>query len=102
MEDQELDRMSFKDLRLLELQVKAAIARRAETERARLKEKLEDLAAKAGFSVKELFDGARNGRRRAAIKYRHKDDPSLKWTGRGRRPRWLVKAGGDIERFRVG
>ena len=36
-----------------------------------------------------------------AIKYRNSQNDSETWTGRGRRPRWIVKAGGDIERFRV-
>ena len=27
---------------------------------------------------------------------------SQTWTGRGRRPMWLIKAGGDIEKYRVG
>jgi DNA-binding protein H-NS len=60
-----------------------------------------EMAAKAGFSVNELF-GASNGKRSAmAAKSRNPKDPSQTWTGRGRKPIWIVKAGGDIERFRI-
>jgi DNA-binding protein H-NS len=64
------------------------------------------LAERAGFSVSELFPDrqagkAQRGKTRVAVKFRHPKNPSLTWTGRGRKPRWLVQAGGNIERFRV-
>jgi DNA-binding protein H-NS len=37
-------------------------------------------------------------------KYQNPSSPRETWTGRGKRPRWLVlalKAGGDIEDFRI-
>ena len=99
----QLDKLSLRQLRELQSTIAAAISSREAQERADLKRKLVELAGKSGFGVGELFGDGR-GRKRGpvAIKYRHKDDPTLTWTGRGRRPRWLVKAGGDIERFRVG
>ena len=66
-----------------------------------LKNKLAEMASKAGFNITELFGHGRKARGPVSVKYRHPQDASLTWTGRGRRPRWLVKAGGDIERFRV-
>ena len=36
-----------------------------------------------------------------APKYRNPKDPSQTWTGRGRRPTWIVEAGGNIERFLI-
>ena len=101
MKNGPLDKLSLRQLRELQDTIAAAIAAREAQERVRLKEKLAEMAGKAGFSVAELFATPRK-RGAAAIKYRHKDDPSLTWTGRGRRPRWMVKAGGDIERFKVG
>ena len=68
-----------------------------------VRRKLADVASKSGFSVAELFGSGRGGKHGpVAIKYRHDKDPSLTWSGRGRRPLWLAKAGGDIERFKIG
>ncbi|HKZ96908.1 MAG TPA: H-NS histone family protein [Hyphomicrobiaceae bacterium] len=101
MKNAKLDGMSLKQLRDLQVRVETAIAARQHQEKLELKNKAAQLAAKAGFSVAELFGQGRKTRGPAGIKYRHPQDASLTWTGRGRRPRWLVKAGGDIERFRV-
>jgi len=96
-----LERMTAKELRQLEERVRAAIVAREEQDRSELRNKVVALAEKAGVSVAQLFGRGRK-RRPAVVKFRHPKNPSLTWTGRGRRPRWLVKAGGDIERFRVG
>ncbi len=61
------------------------------------------MAEKAGFRLTDLFAGGRERQsaKAAGIKYRHPENRALVWTGRGRRPKWLAEAGGDIERFRV-
>lgn len=100
MKNGQLGKMSVKELRALRDRVDQAIAEREREERAELKTKLADLASKSGFSVSELF-GTGKGKGTVAIKYRNSQNASETWTGRGRRPRWIVKAGGDIERFRV-
>ena len=102
MKNGELSKMSLKELRALRDQVDNAISGREIQERADLKKKLAEMAGKSGFSVAELFGGRGGKRGPAVVKYRHDKDPSLTWTGRGRKPNWLVKAGGDTERFRVG
>ncbi len=98
----QLDKLSLKQLRELQDIIGAAISAREIQERSELKKKLAEMAGKAGFSVAELFGSVGRKLGPAAVKYRHPQDPSLTWTGRGRRPTWLVKAGGDIERFRIG
>jgi DNA-binding protein H-NS len=71
-------------------------------DRADVKAKLADKVAKAGFSVGELFGSGRGGKRgTVAIRFRNPKNPSQTWTGRGRRPNWIVAAGGDADRFRV-
>jgi DNA-binding protein H-NS len=102
MKASELAALSLKDLRTLRERVDTAIAEREVQDRADVKAKLADIAAKAGFSVGELFGPGRSGKRvAAAIKYRNPKDPSQTWTGRGRKPTWIVAAGGDVQRFRV-
>jgi DNA-binding protein H-NS len=45
--------------------------------------------------------GKGRGKSLAGVRFRHPDNSSLTWSGRGRKPKWLVEAGGDPERFRV-
>lgn len=97
----QLERMSLKELRLLEERVRAAIVAREQQDKTELRNKVIALAEKAGVTVAELFGRGRK-RRSAGVKYRHPKNPSLTWSGRGRHPNWIVEAGGNIERFRVG
>jgi DNA-binding protein H-NS len=104
MKTADLEKMSIKQLRDLTRRIDAAIADRKQRDKAEVKAKIEALASDAGLSIRELFDGSRGKsrkRRLVAVKYRDPNDPTKVWTGRGRQPRWMTEAGGDIERFRV-
>ena len=100
-----VDKMSLKELVDLENKVKKAIAVARERERAEAKMELAALAERRGFSVNELYGGARGTKgSKVAVKYRNKDNPSDTWTGRGRQPKWLVallKKGRKLEEFSV-
>jgi DNA-binding protein H-NS len=102
MKDSQIQKMSYKELVQLQQRIAAAIDKKRVAERSALKEKLQSLAEQAGFQIDDLFGHARE---RAAgsisVKYRHPTNRSLIWTGRGRRPKWLIAEGGDVERFRV-
>jgi DNA-binding protein H-NS len=100
MKANELAQMSLKELRTLRDRVEDAIAAREHEDRAEVKAKLADLASKAGFSINELF-GGRGTKKAVGVKFRNPQDPSQTWTGRGRKPNWLVEAGGNADRFRV-
>jgi DNA-binding protein H-NS len=57
--------------------------------------KVEALARELGFSLAELVDfklKAKAPRGSGIVKYRHPDNQSLAWSGRGRRPRWFTDA----------
>ena len=99
-----LDKMSFKQLQELELQVKKAKATVHDRSRAELRQRLEVMASDHGFNIGDLF-GARGGRgRTVAAKYANPDDPSETWAGRGRKPRWLaakLKNGEKMDKFLI-
>jgi DNA-binding protein H-NS len=99
MRDSQLEKMPLKELLALEAKIEAAIAEKRVSERHEVKAKMEDLARASGFSVGELF--GKKGKSKGVAKYRNPKDPSQTWTGRGRRPLWIGKAGGDIERFLI-
>ena len=86
-----LDNMSYADLLTLQEKVAAAIvARKAEDAKA-TKDQLRAYAEKAGFRLEELF-GKRGSKGSGVAKYRNPKDASQTWTGRGRKPNWLVDA----------
>ena len=104
MKDNQLDKLSVKELRDLKSRIDSAISQRQARDRAELKQKMVALAEEAGLTLDDVIGGRRGpaGRSKssAAVKYRHPEDSSLTWTGRGRRPRWLegVK---DVEKFKI-
>jgi len=87
-----VDKMSLKELVELEGDVKRAIVAAKERERSELKAKVAALAEDAGFSISELFGATRGGRAKgtAGAKFINPDNRSETWTGRGRKPNWLV------------
>ena len=99
-----LDTYSYPELLNLQKRVEEAIAeKRAENAQA-TKEQLRVMAEKAGFDIKELF-GKRGSQKGSGVaKYRNPKDSSQTWTGRGRKPNWLVdavKRGAKLESFGV-
>ena len=88
-----LDKLSYAELLDLQARVEAALIDRKAAEARAVREQIQELAAKSGFSTAELFGGARAGKRSsAAVKYRNPKDTTQTWTGRGRKPNWLVDA----------
>lgn len=87
-----LDRMSLKDLIDLDSRLQKAIVAARERDRAEVKTRIETMVSEAGFSVSELY-GGRGGRKvPSAAKYANPDNRTETWTGRGRKPNWLVEA----------
>lgn len=100
-----VDKMSLKELQELEAKVKKAIAGAREREKAEMKLKVESMLAGAGLSLNEIYGGrgATKGKT-VAPKYMNPDNRSETWTGRGRKPRWLVaklNKGSKIEEFAI-
>ena len=104
-----VDRLSLKELVDLEAKVKKAIALARDRERNELKKKMADMAETHGFSVTELFGGTRGrgaGKSKSVgvAKYANPENRSDTWTGRGRKPNWLVerlKKGADLSDFEI-
>jgi DNA-binding protein H-NS len=104
-----IDRLSLKELVDLEAKVKKAIALARDRERNELKKKMADLAETHGFSVGELFGvtrgrGPGKGKSVGVAKYANPENRSDTWTGRGRKPNWLVerlKKGAKLADFEI-
>ncbi len=100
-----LAKMSLKELIALQSDVEQAILAARQRERQEILAKMEELAQDAGFSINELVGGKGRGKGKASIsaaKYVNPDNRSETWTGRGRKPNWLVaklNKGSKLEDF---
>lgn len=107
----DLDAHSLADLKELQKDLDMAIDRAEKRERKEALEKLEEQARDMGFTLSELLSmkeggGRKTGKPRAPAepKYRHPEDPSITWTGRGRKPNWIkegLEKGQPIEDFLI-
>lgn len=105
-----VDKMSLKELVELEVKVKRAISAARDQARGDLKKKLAEMAENHGFSVNELFGGGRGakgagkGKSLGVAKYANPDNKSDTWTGRGRKPNWVLerlKKGSKLTDFEI-
>lgn len=89
-----VEKMSLKDLNDLEAKVAKAKAQARTKQKADVKSKIDAILASSGFTIADLYPVARVGRGRPAgnkaAKFVNPDNRAETWTGRGRKPNWLV------------
>jgi len=101
-----VEKMTLKQIETLEAQIVAFKIKAAETAKAELKAKIDTLLAGSDFTIGELYPALGRGRKgtKSVAKYANPDDRSQTWTGRGRKPNWLVarlKKGAKVEDFAI-
>jgi DNA-binding protein H-NS len=99
-----IDNLSYSDLLKLEERLKSTIAARKTEDAKVTKEELRAVAVKAGFDLEDLFGKRGPKKGKGVAKYRNPKDPAQTWTGRGRKPNWLidaVKNDGKLDNFAV-
>ena len=85
-----LENMSAAELSAMQTRIERMKMEKQAAERTAVRQQLMDIANKAGFDIRELFDGRTGKRGKVAVKYRDKSGNT--WTGRGRMPRWMTAA----------
>lgn len=102
-----LSRFTVEELRDLKKRIDKEIESRRKTEAKQAQQELKKVAEKYGFNLNELV-GAANGKSKTtgklSAKFRHPDDPSKTWSGRGRKPVWLKQwedSGRSLEELKV-
>jgi len=101
----ELSNLSLAELRNLQDKVKQEMKKREQRDMVKAREQIIAIAQSVGIPLKELI--ATNVRVKTgtvAVRYRHPDDASQQWTGRGRQPKWVkewVESGKSIDLLRV-
>lgn len=114
----DLSNMSIGDLRNLQEQIKQEMKTREAQEVQKAREQILAIAQSVGVPLKDLLaTGGRGAAAKAnstkanstkgntvAVRYRHPDNASQQWTGRGRQPKWVkewVEGGKSLEKLRV-
>jgi DNA-binding protein H-NS len=92
MADINLDKLSLDELKKLQKDVTKAIDTLHERRRQEALAAVETTVREMGFSLADLVGPARKAKLHAPAKYRHPDNPSVTWSGRGRQPAWLREA----------
>ncbi len=92
--------LSIAELEELQKVIPAEIQKRKTQERQSVLDELAALAAKRGYRLDDFVTAsstpiekahkAKGTRKPVAIKYRHRSQNDLTWTGRGRKPGWVV------------
>jgi DNA-binding protein H-NS len=95
----DLSNLSVSELRALKGSIDSFIDDRRQSELLDLCQKIDDLVDASGFTLEEVLQ-ARTPKKRVVLpKYRNPGDSEQTWSGRGRKPGWvveLISSGGDL------
>ena len=101
----DLSKYSSDELRRLRSDIDSELKSRRREDAKIAQKELKNVAEKYGFSLNELMGGAaKQSRRPTTVRFRHPDDPSKVWSGRGRKPVWVKEwegSGRSLEKLRV-
>jgi DNA-binding protein H-NS len=87
----DLDTLSKDDLLALKADVEKALKTIDARRMSEAKKAAEAVAKEYGFALNELLPNGGTGSKGVA-KYRNPANPEQTWTGRGRKPTWVIEA----------
>jgi DNA-binding protein H-NS len=99
----ELESASMDELWSLHEQVTSALLRRIPEEKAKLEERLRRLDGTISPNT-DAINPSRRPYPKVLPKYQNPRDPAERWSGRGKKPRWVraqLKAGKKLENFLI-
>ena len=91
----DLTKLSIEELQALARDIEQEVIARREADRERVLAQMRELAVSLGLTLEELLKQER-GRERArvpatSVRFRHPENTALAWSGRGKRPQWVVE-----------
>jgi DNA-binding protein H-NS len=104
LEKTDYTKLSVDELKAVITNAEAELNRRKQTLRQEAVEKIKAIAEEAGLNLADVAKGARKSRSPVPAKYRNPDNVEQTWSGRGKKPRWLVEAldaGGKLVDFTI-
>ena len=90
----DLSSLTVAQLRDLQQQIPAELKRREVQEKANILNEVRAFAKARGFALEELVGKEvkiKVPTGKVKVKYRHPENASLEWTGRGRQPKWVAE-----------
>ncbi len=88
----DLNSLSLDELKKLQKDVNKAIETFEDRARKKALAEADAVVRQHGFTIDQLLGKSSRSGRVVAPKYANPADPSQTWTGRGRKPRWVVEA----------
>ena len=88
----DFDTMSLKEMRDLRTKLDRAINSYEDRKRREALTAIEEAAREHGFNLSELTGAKPRKSGTVAPKYANPQDPTMTWTGRGRKPRWVQES----------
>ncbi len=107
MADIDLSSLTLDELKKLQKDVNKAVETYEDRRKQEARSAAEAVAREMGFSLSELTHGSgKKGKTKTPNppKYRHPENPSLTWSGRGRQPAWIKEAlenGTSLDEFLI-
>ena len=99
----DLSNLTIDDLKKLRRKLPGELSRRQNAENAEAVAQLRAQARALGYKL--VAAGKKKAKTKAPAMYRHPHNPSLEWSGRGRRPVWVIEwqrnNGGDISALKI-
>ena len=99
-----LEKMSVAELKQLQKDAEKAIVSAAARKRTEALAELEAVAKKHGFKLSDFASGKKPRKTASPAKYRHPENSSVTWSGRGRQPKWIkegLEAGKPLDDFSI-
>jgi DNA-binding protein H-NS len=100
----DLSTKSLLELRELQLSVQSTIKKMEQQEVIKAREQIHAIAQAVGIPLKDLIASVAHVKAAVAVRFRHPEDATLQWTGRGRQPGWVkewVTSGKSIDLVRI-
>lgn len=101
----DIESLDLGELKELQAKVGKAITSYEDRRRKDALDAIKKAAQEHGYSVQELTGAGSSVRKTVEPKYANPSDPTQTWTGRGRKPRWVVEqlnAGKGLDDFAIG
>ena len=103
MTDIDLNSLSIEQLEALKQRIDGAVGNKQNQELMAVRDQLDELIDNSPFTLEEVL-AAKKMRKPVAPKYRNPNDGTETWTGRGRKPIWVVEhlaSGGTLEQVAI-